>query len=124
MIRWVFLLRRRPGMSVEEFRAYYELHHARLGEKHAGPHAVRYVRRFLDAAPGASTMEDPNGFDVITELWFATQDDLDAAVEHLTSAAVQAEIVADEERLFDRSRTQSYLVTEHDSQIGNVLSEQ
>ncbi|WP_435769634.1 EthD domain-containing protein [Nocardioides sp. SYSU DS0651] len=112
MIRWVFLLRRRPGMAVEEFRQYYERHHARLGEKHV-PRAARYVRRFLEPAPGVPDAVD--GYDVITELWFATQEDFDASVAHLMSDAVQAEITADEERLFDRSGTQSYLVTECDS---------
>ncbi|NHC21889.1 EthD domain-containing protein [Nocardioides sp. IC4_145] len=115
MIRWVFLLRRRPGMSTEDFRDYYERHHARLGEKHV-PQAARYVRRFLDPPP-LSTAPVDDADDVITELWFLAREDLDAAVEHLSSPAVQAEIVADELRLFDRSRTRSYLVVEHDSPV-------
>ena len=44
MIKMVFMLKRRPGMSRADFIQYYESHHARLGEKYV-PNAVRYVRR-------------------------------------------------------------------------------
>ena len=33
MVKLVFMLKRKPGMSREDFLRYYEQHHARLGEK-------------------------------------------------------------------------------------------
>jgi uncharacterized protein (TIGR02118 family) len=117
MIKMIFMLKRRAGMSRAEFERYYESNHAKLGEKHV-VNAARYVRRYLKGLPepltGAVTEPD---FDVITELWFETQSDMDAAMKHLMNAEVVQEIAADEDRLFDRSRNRVYLVEEVDSPV-------
>ena len=34
MIKTIALLKRRPGMTVAEFREHYETHHRRIGEKY------------------------------------------------------------------------------------------
>lgn len=118
MIKLVFFLKRRPGLSVEEFQALYESRHARLGEKHV-PNAARYVRRYLDPVQELFTgaLIEPD-HDVLTELWFATEADHDAAMANLARPEVVAEIVADEETLFDRSRHRVYRVRECDSPVG------
>ena len=66
----LLFMKRKPGMSVADFRAYYEQHHAPLALRH-GAAMTRYVRRFLDPQPHAESgtcAELP--YDVITELWF------------------------------------------------------
>jgi hypothetical protein len=113
MIKMVFMLKRRPGMSRADFIQYYESHHARLGEKYV-PNAVRYVRRFLDPVPGPWS-KPADEFDVMTELWFANKQEADRAMAHLSEPKIHDEIAADEERLFDRTRSQVYLITEHES---------
>jgi hypothetical protein len=113
MVKMVFMLKRRPGMSRADFIQYYESHHARLGEKYV-PNAVRYVRRFLDPVPGPWS-KPADEFDVMTELWFANKQDADRAMAHLSEPKIHDEIAADEERLFDRARSQVYLITERES---------
>lgn len=113
MVKMVFMLKRRPGMSRADFIQYYESHHARLGEKYV-PNAVRYVRRFLEPVPGPWS-KPADEFDVMTELWFANKQEADRAMAHLSEPKIHDEIAADEERLFDRSRSQVYLITEHES---------
>ena len=66
MIKMIFMLKRRPGMSREEFVRYYESTHAKLGEKHVR-NAARYVRRYLKGLPEpfTGTVREPD-YDVIT----------------------------------------------------------
>jgi hypothetical protein len=115
MVKMVFLLKRHPGMSREDFLKYYENHHARLGEKYV-PNAVRYVRRFLDPLPGAPPEMQ---YDVLTELWFANQAEMDKALKLLADPKIHAEIQADEEVLFDRPAMLAYVITERDSKMGH-----
>ncbi len=118
MVKMVFMLKRRPGMSRADFIQYYEGHHARLGEKYV-PNAVRYVRRFLEPVPGPWT-KAADEFDVITELWFANKQEADRAMAHLSEPAINQEIAVDEAKLFDRTRTRVYLITEHESVMPNA----
>ena len=117
MIKMIFMLKRRPDMSREAFIARYENGHARLGEKYV-PNAVRYVRRYLQPLPGPFTGEliEPD-HDVITELWFDNEDQYAIAMQRLAEPEIVADIVADEEQLFDRSMHRVFLVEEHDSII-------
>lgn len=115
-VRLVFMLKRKAGMSREEFLRYYEQHHARLGEKYV-PNATRYVRRFLDPMAGPSGGGDAE-YDVLTELWFKNQAEMDKAMKLLSDPKVHAEIEADEKVLFDRAATRMYVITERDSKMG------
>jgi hypothetical protein len=51
------------------------------------------------------------------EIWFPDQARMEAAMAIITSDAAQEEIVADEERLFDRALIRSYVVEEHESEM-------
>jgi hypothetical protein len=115
MIKSIGLLKRRPGMSVAEFRAYYETKHRVIGEKYLTGYASRYVRRSLEPADGRSSEE--NEFDVILEIWYADQDAFERCSANLGRPEVRAEIVADEEQLFDRTRNRFFLVEEHESDM-------
>lgn len=96
-------MRRRPGMTTEAFRDYYENHHVPLALKYSRG-LLRYVRRYLDPHPhpeiGAAA-EPP--FDVITELWFDDEQTFRRTLAFLTTSALPEEVVADERALFDRS---------------------
>ena len=48
MIKQIGLLKRKPGMTPEAFRAYYETSHRVIGEKYLTGYAQKYMRRFLD----------------------------------------------------------------------------
>src|SRR3546814_16208234 len=47
LLKLVALLKRRPGMTLDEFRDYYETTHSKFAEPLKGGLAVRYVRRYF-----------------------------------------------------------------------------
>lgn len=121
MIKLVFLLKRRADLTRDAFIERYESRHARLGEKHV-PGASRYVRRYLMPVPELFTgaTREPD-HDVITELWFDDHDHYQEAMRHLSEPDVVAEIVADEETIFDRTAHRVFLVEEHESSMVEEL---
>ena len=113
MIKVIGLLKRRPGMTVAEFREYYETRHRLIGEKYLTGFASRYRRRFLDPSPDRVTGELPEAeYDVIMEIWYPDQATYEAASARLAEPEVTREIIADEERLFDRPKMRFFLVGE------------
>jgi hypothetical protein len=110
----ITLLKRRAGMSKADFIAYYEDHHSRIGEKVLRGYATRYVRRYLHPADGVDLEHDA---DVVMEIDFPDQATHDACFAAMADPAAMAEIVADEERLFDRSRIRTFSVEERSSAV-------
>lgn len=113
-IRSITLLKRRPGMSKAAFRDYYETHHRLIGEKVLGGFATRYVRHFLTPVDGADGDYDP---DAILEIEFPNEAAMQACFAAMAEPALQAEIAADEEKLFDRSRIRTFSVSESASDL-------
>ncbi len=107
MHKVLLFMKRRKGLSFNAFRAYYEIRHVPLCMAYMGD-AKRYVRRYLEPRKGEPEPE----FDVITELWFEDRKLVDALLRTLRSDALPADIIADEEKLFDRSKTRAFVVTE------------
>ena len=117
MIKVVTLLTRKPGMTRQAFIDYYESQHRLIGEKYLGGYAVKYQRRYLrpiaDGVEG--TAELP--CDVLMEIWFPDRDTMDKAMALLATEEAQAEIVADEERVFNRALIRSFVVEEYESDM-------
>lgn len=113
----LMFIKRRPGMSVEAFRDYYESRHAPLATQHsAGLH--RYLRRYLDPQPHPETgapNEPP--FDVITELWFDDEATYRATLAYMTANKMPPEIIEDEEKLFDRTSFRICTTVEHETEL-------
>src|SRR2546422_474628 len=68
----ILFLKRRAGMSVQEFRDYYETSHRAIGEKFLAG-MTRYVRRYLDPTSTVTSEAIELPFDVITEVWCPIQ---------------------------------------------------
>jgi uncharacterized protein (TIGR02118 family) len=114
----LLLMKRRPGMSVEAFRDYYENHHAPLCEKYTTS-VKRYIRRYIDPHPHPET--GPVGelpYDVITELWFDDEALFNGTLAYITTSIMPEEIIADEKKLFDRSSFRIATVVERESDLG------
>jgi len=91
MVKLTCLVRRRAGMSPEEFHAYWRDNHGPLVASTAsGSHVIRYVQhhRSLDDYSG----DDDPGFDGVTEQWFASMDEYRAHVAEHDFATVWADI--------------------------------
>ena len=97
-------------MSTSDFRQYYETYHRLIGEKYLRGYAAKYQRRYLNPTDG----QDP-AFDVILEIWYPNSTTQQAASTRLREPQVAAEIVADEQRLFDRASNRFFTVDEVDS---------
>lgn len=111
MFKMIVLLKRRPGMSIEDFVTYYETAHAKLGASYLKPHIVRYARNCLRAMPNPLTGEDIEPeCDVLTEVWFPDRAAWERSMAVFSDPAVAARMSEDEDRLFDRSRTRLFLI--------------
>ena len=117
MIKVVTLLTRKPGMSREGFIEHYETHHRIIGEKYLSGFATKYQRRYMRSAGFREQDGDAPPFDVLMEIWYPNQEALNGALAVLSTEEVQAEIAADEERLFDRELIRSYTVEEYESEM-------
>ena len=108
----LLFLKRRPGMSVADFREYYENIHAPLCLKYSRG-VSRYFRRYIDPLgnPAAGEVEEP-AFDVITELWFEDEAVFRATVEYLSTSVMPDDVVEDEKKLLDRSKSRMATVVE------------
>lgn len=111
------LLKRREGMSKADFVAYYESNHRVIGEKVLSGWASRYERLHLHPLDGQTLDHD---FDVVLEIDFPDQATCDACFAAMADPAIMDEIVADEERLFDRSRMRTYAVERRRSELPAV----
>ncbi len=119
MLKVVTLIKRKPGLSMQEFIDAYESGHRLIGERYLRPHASRYVRRFLHpvAVPGHEPASEPP-FDVLMEIWFADRAAYEATMEVLAEPEAAREIAEDEARLFDRASILSFTVEEFESDMG------
>ena len=111
-IKTILLLKRRPGLSAEDFRTAYETRHSRLALRLFGHLWLAYRRsylgpanRFSDAAgtptdAGAAGADSP--YDVITEIVYRDR----AALEESNRIAAIPEnarlLAEDEASMFDR----------------------
>ena len=117
MIKLVMPMKRRPGMSIEEFREYYETKHRLIGEKYLKGFATKYMRRFTNPTVDRDgVLRDPE-YDVFLEIWYPDQATMQACGAVLSSEEVRAEIRADEEQVFDMNFMRAYLVDERVSDL-------
>jgi hypothetical protein len=101
----LLFLKRRPGMSVSEFRDHYETTHVTLVEKYSRG-LQRYVRRYLEP------VGEELPFDVITELWLTDRATAEAIAAHTAANDPPTEVLEDEHLLFDRSKMRVATVVE------------
>jgi hypothetical protein len=119
-VKLVLLLKRKPGLSREEFRDAYETRHRRLGMEKVGHLLLEYRRNYLGpgstfaaAAPvatdGQPLAEVP--YDVVTEMVFRDMAALEECNRIVGEPATRKMFSEDEETLFDRASSWT-IVTE------------
>lgn len=115
MYKMIVLLKRKAGLSDAAFKDYYEQHHAAL-VKRAAPQMRKYVRNYLTPMGNAVYPPDATGsVDCVTEAWFATKEDCEAAIAGILGSTLADEIVRDEEKLFDRAQIRWFACDEVES---------
>ena len=112
MIKLVMPMKRRPGMTIPEFREYYETKHRLIGEKYLKGYASKYMRRFTNATVDRDgELRDPE-YDVFLEIWYPDEETMAACSKRLGTPEAQQEIREDEEQIFDMRYMRAYLVDE------------
>ena len=119
MIRLVYLLRRKPELSLDEFHRVWRDEHGPLVAFHQiGLGIVRYTQshRVDDPANEAMTaarggMEPP--YDGVAELWWESEEALAAASATDRGQRAGAELLADEARFIDHPNSPLWLAHEY-----------
>ncbi len=114
----LIFLKRKPGLSLDEFRDYYENHHMPLCLRYARGmtrYARNYIEHPIDAETGRARELD---HDVVTEIWFDDADVAGAALRYAGQGILPEEVIADEERLFDRAKSQMVAITGFETDPG------
>ncbi len=112
MIKVVYCLRRKPGMSLEEFQKYWLNTHATFGKNIPGVkryvqvHALSGEMQEMMASAHPAGKNEP--FDGVAELWFEEED-----LRKLSGTAGALEAVQDEANFIDFERSVIFLATEH-----------
>jgi uncharacterized protein (TIGR02118 family) len=119
MIKLVFTLRRRDGMTREEFQRYWREEHAALVQRHAETLRIRrYVQTHaretpLDEPIATSREGEPGVYDGVAEVWWDSIEDLVAASSSEAGQAANAELLEDERRFIDLPRSPLWLGEEN-----------
>jgi hypothetical protein len=116
MLKLVGFLKRKPGMSMEDFRSHYENNHAPLAVNLL-PLMIDYRRSYLisdepfqaDHVPGNESKPD---FDAVVEIWYLNRAEYEESLETLRRTDVGRQLLEDEERFMDRSAIRLYLTDE------------
>ncbi|WP_020109974.1 EthD domain-containing protein [Nocardia sp. 348MFTsu5.1] len=119
MIKIVFCLRRKSGLSQEEFSRYWLEEHAPLVRRHAAALGIRrYVQcHTFDDPRLASTLAargcEGEPYDGVAELWWDSTDDL-AAVRGSDAGRTAGKALLEDERTFiDLTRSRIFFTEEH-----------
>lgn len=117
MIKLVFCLRRRAGLSRAEFQTYWRERHAPMVRQYAETIGCLKYTQVHTTAPEPNdalraTRGAPEPYDGVAELWFderqfGTPKDMDAV--HAASAA----LIADEREFIDLSQSPLFWGLEH-----------
>lgn len=112
--KMILMVKRKPGLTPEEFRHGYENYHSRLGVELFGHLWASYRRNYIFGGHnffqrGMGDPDGPNeiGFDAVSEVVFKNDNAL--AEMAVISAANRDRIVEDEARWFHQKR--SWMVT-------------
>jgi uncharacterized protein (TIGR02118 family) len=106
MIKFVYCVRRRPELSVEEFRKYWLEKHGPLVRSHAKAlRAKKYVQSHTFDSPLNAAAQQPRGtkppYDGITEVWWDSAEDLIAALSSPEGMNANKILAQDEGRFCD-----------------------
>lgn len=110
MAKLVFFLRRKPGITPEEFRNHYENSHVKLAQKYIGHLLVGYHRNYpilayLDPsniAPGTEPEPYDIGYDAITEMRVRDAAAVEEIARIFNDPVIQPILREDEEKFLDQ----------------------
>ena len=122
MIRIQWLLRRKPGITFEQFRKHYETSHAILGERYFGHLMLAYRRNYVlppecAASPAMRRVLDAKGwdYDCIAEWDLRDASAFDQVVAMLSDPTIGKIFHDDEEHFLDRGSVRLVLCDQRET---------
>jgi len=113
LFKILFLVRRKPGLTHEEFVHYHLNVHSKFLA--AAPQAKRFVRKYL--RPLADPNSNKQDYDAVLELWFESREQFEA-MSGTIDPAVARQIAEDERNFIDvETGVLAYSYEESDSQL-------
>jgi hypothetical protein len=117
MFKTLWFIKRKPGLTREQFKEHYENRHVPLGEHIIRGMALNYVRFYLHPI-------DPDGpepvYDAVMEMSFPDRATFDAMnAKLLADRDFVRVLVEDEARFIDREAAVHYCVEEIASDLGS-----
>jgi uncharacterized protein (TIGR02118 family) len=98
VIKLICFVKRKPGMSPEDFHRHWrEVHGPLIGNTKSGSYVVRYEQNHRPLSDYGNPMV--SDYDGVTVQWFRSMDDFNASI----AEPDYAEIAADIERFLDTS---------------------
>ncbi len=118
VIKFVYVVRRRPDISPQEFRTYWlEKHGPLVRSKAVALRAKRYVQSHTLDIPFNQIAQTIRGtqppYDGLTELWWDSLDDLVAASQTPEGQAANLALAQDEARFCDLPNCSVFFTEEH-----------
>lgn len=119
MIKIIFMLKRKPGTTPEQFRDHYENSHVKLAQKYIGHLLKDYNRNYptftgLDPSGGEPKPYD-TGYDCITEMMMENQADVDEMTRIFNDPEINPILVEDELKFLDKPSTVMIVVDKVDT---------
>lgn len=113
MIKIIYFLRRKEGITPEQFRTHYENSHVLLAKKYIGHLLKSYVRNYPTFAllnpsnipEGTEPVPYDIGYDCITEMVVGGQADVEEMKRIFNDPEINPILVEDELKFLDRDKT-------------------
>jgi len=119
MIKFVMCITRKPGMSRERFREYWEKSHGPFFMSNAeAMGAKKYVQSHTMNSPLNEGLRNSRGmqpeYDGIAEVWFESEQALIEGLRSPEGQKLGAALQEDEGNFIDHARSCAFLVEEHE----------
>jgi hypothetical protein len=105
MVRILWLLKRKPGISFDQFRSHYETSHAALGQRYFGHLLLGYRRNYDLGVDGTFPGPPSPGYDCITEWTLRDAAALDEIFRLLVDPEIAPVFREDEAKFLDSTQT-------------------
>jgi hypothetical protein len=118
MIKLVYCLTRKPGITPEAFYSYWLQHHApKVAERQKALRAIKYVQSHAVEPELNDLLQQSRGlkapYQGITEVWWESVDDLRAALNTADGARAMQELLEDESTFIDFAQSRVFITEEH-----------
>lgn len=97
MVKFFFILRRKPGVSAEEFRCYWKETHGPIVARLPG--LVRYFQHHVASVPRPEYAQEDAPIDGIVETWWESPE----ALQHVQTTPELQAVIADEPNFMGHS---------------------